>query len=146
MQSPVRLSYLGGRVWKAALPVIAGPPGPGAPSLKRLQLPQGELAQVHDAEEGARYIAIIELRQGTTRGNHVHKVKREFIYIFSGECLLVVEDSASKARESVPLAVGDLVFVPPQIAHVVRVLKPGQALEYSPDRFDPRDTAPYPIT
>jgi hypothetical protein len=46
--------YLAGRVVKWSLPVISGRPGPDAPTLKRLLLPQGELAQVHDSEEGIR--------------------------------------------------------------------------------------------
>ena len=145
MESVPRHTYLGGRVWKLALPVIATPPEPDPPSLKRLQLPQGELAQVFDADEGARYIAVVDLLAGTVRGNHVHQVKREFIYLMTGECLLLVEDIVSKERESIALAVGDLVFIPPRIAHAVRPTKSGQALEYSLDRFDPKDTERYLI-
>lgn len=145
MESVAPLTFLGGRVWKQTLPMIKPPAGPGTPAVKRLQLPQGELAQVFDADEGARFIAVIELREGTVRGNHVHQVKREFIYIMTGECLLVLEDLESKERARIPLVRGDLVFIPPRIAHAVHVTRPGEAVEWSPDRFDPNDTTRHPI-
>ena len=56
--------YLAGKVVKWSLPVISGRPGADAPTLKRLFLPQGELAQVHDSEEGIHYMAVIETRIG----------------------------------------------------------------------------------
>jgi mannose-6-phosphate isomerase-like protein (cupin superfamily) len=110
-----------------------------APTVKRLLLPQGELAQFYDANEGMRYIAIIELLAGTVRGNHYHKVKEEWLYLMQGEVLLIVQDMDSKARESVPLRAGDLVVIPTDIAHALQVVTPGQAVEFSPARFDHLD-------
>jgi hypothetical protein len=57
-------SFLNGKVLKRSLPELHLPLGPDAPVLKRLMLPQGELAQFYDAEEGIRYLAFIELRPG----------------------------------------------------------------------------------
>src|SRR5215467_11047121 len=94
------IPLLGGKVTKCTLPVVQPSPTPDSRILKRLMLPQGELAQFYDGDEGIRYIAQIELQAGSIRGNHFHKVKREWIYIMSGELTLIVEDLESKARET----------------------------------------------
>jgi quercetin dioxygenase-like cupin family protein len=138
-------SLLEGRVLSWSLPVIVGRPGPDAPQLKRMLLPQGELAQVHDGEPGMHYLALIELQAGSIRGNHYHQVKEEFVYCLAGEVLLTVEEITSKARASVTLRVGDLARISTGVAHTLTTLEPGQALEFSPSRFDPADIYPYPM-
>lgn len=137
--------FLAGKVVKWSLPVISGRPGLDAPRLKRLLLPQGELAQVHDSDEGIRYLAVIEVRMGSVRGNHYHKVKEEWIYVMQGELSLLVEDMQTKERASVPLQTGDLVMIQIGIAHVLRTVKPGQAIEFSPTRFNPADIFPFSL-
>jgi mannose-6-phosphate isomerase-like protein (cupin superfamily) len=139
------LTFLSGKVIKRTLPLFQGPTGPDAPTLKRVLLPQGELAPFHDADEAMRYIAFIELREGGARGNHYHKNKKEFVYIIQGEVQLVVEDLATRERASVPLETGDLAEIPTGVAHVLRTVKPGQAIEFSPSRFDPTDTYRHPL-
>ena len=131
--------FLSGKVRKQSLPEFELPVAADAPTVKRLLLPQGELAQFYDAHDGMRYLAFIELRAGTVRGNHYHKVKEEWLYVMRGEVVLMVQDMDSKARESVPLRAGDLVVIPTGIAHVLQVVSPGQAVEFSPARFDPLD-------
>lgn len=130
---------LGGRVRKQTLPIVQPPSNPESPTLKRLMLPQGELAQFYDGEEGIRYIAQIELQAGSIRGNHYHKVKEEWVYLISGEVNLVVEDLESKAREATLLTAGDLIFIKTGVAHALQVTKSGQAIEFSTARFDPAD-------
>src|SRR5579859_3526509 len=95
--------FLAGKVIKHSLMVIEGRPGSDAPALKRLNLPQGELAQVYDGDEGIRYLACMELRPGCIRGNHYHEVKAEVIYIIRGEILLVVEDIVTRERASLSM-------------------------------------------
>ena len=133
-------SILGGKVLKRSLPVITPPPGAGTPVCKRLLLPQGELAQFHDSEEGFRYAAVIELRPGTLRGNHYHERKQETVYLISGEMTLVVEDVRTGTRETLTLTPGDMVTLPPGIAHAMQPTAPGYAVEISPTRFEPEDT------
>ena len=144
MSKPIEL--LGGRLVVQRLPIVVGPPGPEAPRLKRLKLAQGELAHVYDGPEGINYIAFIELREGGFRGNHFHKHKKEFLYILEGEILLVVEDMATKARDSVSVGVGDLAVISTEIAHAFRPVKPGRAIEFAPARFDAADAYPYSLT
>lgn len=133
-------SLLGGKVRKRSLPVLDPPAGPEAPALKRLALPQGELAQVHDSEAGMRYLALIELRPGGVRGNHYHKRKEEWVYLIEGQVELTVEDIHAQSRASVLLGAGDLVWIGVEVAHAFRPLAPGSALEFSPQRYDPDDT------
>jgi quercetin dioxygenase-like cupin family protein len=137
--------YLAGKVIKWSLPIISGRPGPDAPTLKRLFLPQGELAQVHDSEDGVRYMAVIEARVGNVRGNHYHKVKEERIYLLQGELVVLVEDIQTKERASVSLQTGDLLLIQTGVSHLLRTVEPGQAIEYSQARFNPADTFPYPL-
>jgi mannose-6-phosphate isomerase-like protein (cupin superfamily) len=139
MLESVPTSFLAGKVRKWSLPVVRVPSGAGTPHLKRLLLPQGELAQFYDADEGIRYIAMIQLRAGNSRGNHYHKIKQEFLYVLEGEVLLIVEDIQTQARASLLLQGGDVAFIETNIAHVLQILQPGHAIEFSSSRFDPAD-------
>lgn len=141
MSAPVQsTSHLAGKVRKTTLPALTPPTGPDAPSLKRLLLTQGELAQFHDADEPIRYMAYIELREGTVRGNHYHEVKAEFVYLIAGALQLVVEDLATNVRETIPMQAGDLAFISTRVAHALQITKPGHAIEFSSARFDAADT------
>ncbi len=131
-------SWLSGRVTRRRLPWIK-PGGADQPALKRLDLPQGELAQVHDAAEGMRYLAAIELTAGTVRGNHLHRRKVEHLYVVRGELELHVGDPESGEDAVVSLSAGDLTVVEPGVAHALRILRDGFAIEFSPQRFDPAD-------
>ncbi len=137
--------YLAGAVKKWSLPVITGPSGPDAPALKRLLLPQGELAQVYNADEGIRYMAVVETRVGFARGNHYHKVKQERIYVLRGEVVAIVEDIQTRARAEVPLRTGDLLLIQPGIAHALQTVEPGQAIEFGQVCFDAADIFTYPL-
>lgn len=138
----VERTFLSGKVVKRTLPVLEAAAAPGAP-VKRLLLPQGELAQFFDGDPPIRYIAAVELRVGRVRGNHYHQVKEEWFYTVHGELILLVEDIASAARASVLLQAGDLAVIHTGIAHAWQPVSPGQAIEFSPARFDPADIHQY---
>jgi hypothetical protein len=138
-------SLLNGKVRKQSVPILQLPLGPDAPDRRRLLLPQGELAQFHNADEGIRYIAFIELLPGQVRGNHYHKVKVELVYVIRGEVLLCVADVDSKAQASVGLRAGDLAVIQTGIAHALRTVEPGQAIEFSSTRFDRADIHPFRV-
>lgn len=131
-------TFLSGKVRKLSLPVVEGATGPFG--CKRLLLPQGELARLYDGDPGMRYISYIELRAGGLRGNHVHKHKQEWVYVLQGAVELLLLDPETNARESVTLVTGDLAFISPGVAHAMRTLEPGHAIEFSPERFDPQDS------
>lgn len=144
-ENPDAASLLGDRVRKWSLPVFQGPPGPGIAGVKRLFLKQGELAQFYDGEEGIRYLAFVALKPQSLRGNHYHERKREWLYLISGELSLLLEDIGSRERTTLELQAGDLALVEPRIAHTLVPKLPGQAIEFSPIRFDPADIYPYSL-
>jgi len=129
----------GGKVLKRSLPVYKGSPPAGVSGPKRLLLAQGELANIYDAEEGLRYAALIEMRVGTVRGNHVLRVKEELVYIISGRVELVVQEAAGSMPVPLELVAGDLAFIATGIAHAIKPLEAGLAIEFSKTRFDPVD-------
>lgn len=139
-------AFLSGKVLKRTLPAVHNPAEAGPSQLKRLLLPQGELAQFYDADEPVRYIAFMELREGSVRGNHYHKIKGEIVYMIQGEAILLVGDLQSGAHDAVPLCAGDLAIIPVGVAHAMRTVKPGQAIECSSARYDPTDTYRFPLT
>lgn len=132
--------HAGGRVVCRTLPLLVPPTAPDAPEERRVQLPQGELAQLRNGGEAIGYLAVLELRPGTVRGNHVHQRKRESVYLIEGSARLVVEDPDSGRREERVLAPGDLAFIPPGVPHAIVPLEPGRALEFAPEAVDPADT------
>src|SRR6476659_4130704 len=131
-------TLLQGKVKIWILPEVQ--PGVNEAGLKRLMLPQGELAQFYDEEEGVRYIASIELKAGTVRGNHYHKMKREYVYVLAGRLRLVVRELGTEKREESELEGGSLVFIEPGIVHALDVRESGVAVEFSANRFDAADT------
>ncbi|MCW5556478.1 MAG: cupin domain-containing protein [Verrucomicrobiae bacterium] len=134
--------YLEGAICRHRLPVVSNASPAEAHPPKRLALPAGELAQLTgDADgEAFRYLACLELRAGTVRGNHLHRQRHERFYLISGAATLHFLDPASGGRASVDLLPGDLVQVAPGIAHALQVIESGRAVEFSPEAFDPTDT------
>lgn len=135
--------FLDGRVLKRSLPVFSLPIPVSAPVLKRLKLNQGELAHFWNGEESIHYIAFLELRAGTERGNHYHIHKRERIYVVSGEISVLVEDPASRRHNNFLLRTGDLGVINAGIAHVYRMTSSGQAIEFASTPFDAADVYPW---
>ena len=138
-----QIKLLNGKVVVRSLPVLELPLAANAPTVKRLMLAQGELAQFYDADNGMRYLAFIELRSGTVRGNHYHKVKEEWLYVMRGEVVLVIEEIQSRTRESYSMKTGDLAIISTAIAHTLQVVSAGEAIECSSARFDPADIYKY---
>ncbi len=134
-----------GKVHKWSLPVIEGTPTSDLPKLKRLLLPQGELAQFYDEDEGIRYIAFAQLQPGKVRGNHYHQIKNEMVYVINGEVLLALEDIGSHERATTVLKTGDLVLIPTLIAHALRPIVSGEAIEFSTARFNATDVHRFPL-
>ena len=134
--------FFDGKVTLQSLPVTDGTSGHSEPLLKRMLLAKGELAQFHDSDWPMHYIAFIELRPGRSRGNHYHMIKQEHVYLICGRIQLRLKDIHSGACAVVEMITGSLVQIEPGIAHVLRPLSMGQAIEFSPTRFNPRDTYP----
>lgn len=137
---PAELTFLDGKVRKRSLPVLSQPAPRSAGGPARIILAQGELANFYDADEGVRYLAFLELKEGTVRGNHLHRVKEEQLYLVSGELLLVAQAGQDGARISLTLLPGDLVEIATGVAHAFKPVRTGYAVEFSKTRFDPSDS------
>ncbi len=96
----MRKTFLQDQVTVWTLPQVQPGPAGAELLLKRVMLPQGELAQFHDSDEPMRYIAAIELKAGTIRGNHYHKIKREYVYVLSGRLTLVLQKLGSNVSDN----------------------------------------------
>jgi len=138
--------FFGGKLIKWSLPAFHPPFGAPSADIKRLLLPQGELAQVHDGREPIRYLACLDLLANTTRGNHYHGAKREFVYLMRGGYELVAQEVATGEKIRLPIREGELVLVEPGIAHAMVVTAPGVAVEWSPTPFDASDRASHDAT
>jgi mannose-6-phosphate isomerase-like protein (cupin superfamily) len=137
--------YLGGKVRWSRLPEFEGVPAPGAATIRKLRLPQGDLVQLIQGGAGAKYLAWVELKPGTVRGNHYHLRKDEHYYQLSGEVEWCVEDRDTGERASFRMGSGELLRLLPGVVHAVRPLTPGQAIEWAPEPLDPADTFRSPL-
>jgi mannose-6-phosphate isomerase-like protein (cupin superfamily) len=137
MSTPI--SLWNGKVRKISLPVFDNPAESAPTEPKRLRLGQGELAQIFTGSPGIHYLAALELRAGTLRGNHSHERKHEFVYVISGRMEIVCEETKAHHQERFICQAGDLVEIAPGIAHAFRVLESGTGLEFSPQEFDASD-------
>ena len=82
-------------------------------------------------------MALVELRVGGIRGNHFHRVKLEYFYLISGKLLVVAEDGGE--RVEIEVHPGDLITIETGVAHAMKPLEPGYAIEFSPALFDSED-------
>ena len=140
------ISLWNGRIRKTTLPVFDNPAEAVPTEPKRLRLAQGELAQILTGNPGIHYLAALELREQTLRGNHFHDRKHEFVYLISGQVEAILEEVSSRHQEKLVCQAGDLLEIAPGIAHAFRILEPGTALEYSPQEFDASDVHRYVLT
>jgi len=111
---------------------------------KRLFLEKGELAEIYDSVKPIKHIAYVEFIAGKTRGGHYH-TRPEFFYIIRGQMLLKTIDIKTGHAYEMSVKEGDLIFLPPKIAHSFKTLKPGHVVEFSEKRFNPKDTIPWTI-
>lgn len=133
-------SYWGGRVVHEVVPTYAPGTAPSDPSRRRLMLPQGELALLHNSEDPICYLAWIELKPGVLRGNHYHRVKREHLYLIQGTARVCLLDLETQERLELQINAGDLILIEPGIAHVIESQESSHAVEYSPVPMDIGDT------
>jgi mannose-6-phosphate isomerase-like protein (cupin superfamily) len=105
----------------------------------RLLSPNGELAVLADGQMAIRHLGYVELRPGCPRGNHFHKLRREYFYVMSGEVEIYVEESNVHETEKAMLRAGDLAVIDPKVAHAYLPSSSGHAIEFAAEAFDPAD-------
>ena len=84
---------------------------------------RGEIFDLLD-DENILHIGIITSKAGTIRGNHYHKIAKQFNYILKGKAEFIIRDSAdpNNKAQSFILTEGDFISIPPKIIHSVRAL------------------------
>jgi dTDP-4-dehydrorhamnose 3,5-epimerase-like enzyme len=105
-----------------------------------IEMPAGDFIQVANGSP-VLFVAHLEFRAagGASRGNHVHRVRTEWITVVRGRLLARYVDVASGARFETELSAGDQVEVRPGCAHSYRALEDAAAVECSSHAFDPAD-------
>jgi dTDP-4-dehydrorhamnose 3,5-epimerase-like enzyme len=131
---------LNGKVLVITLPIFTSPDESYTENLKRLMLEKGELSQIYNSEEPVHHIAYLEYRANCIRGGHYHPEREEKNYIIGGEMILAVEDLESEKIETYRIKGGDIVIISPRIAHAIKTVEAGQAIEFSSRIFKPEET------
>lgn len=105
----------------------------------------GEMVRIIDGIS-IKYAAYIEfLPGGRPRGNHVHKIKTEYLYVLTGRLKATYIDTGSGEIQVREVVAGDLITVYPDCAHVYETIEHAQALEMTAEVYDPSDTHRYEI-
>ena len=125
------------------LPIVSPPIPEGG---GRVATPAGELTQIVSGTPFL-FLAYIEFLPDETkpRGNHVHKVKTETLYVIKGSLRAIYKDVELGTRKEVYLESGDLVTVPPNVAHVYYALDYTQTVELADRPYDVGDTTPFRV-
>jgi dTDP-4-dehydrorhamnose 3,5-epimerase-like enzyme len=105
---------------------------------KRWEEERGEFIQISYKEE-IRHLALFQIREGFSRGNHYHERKEEIFYVFSGRMKAIFLDMDSPQKEEHLLGKGDKIRIKPRCAHRFTGLEDTLVVEYSPQFFEPED-------
>jgi uncharacterized RmlC-like cupin family protein len=86
---------------------------------------RGRLIEIFRGDEeikavlgGVKQVVIVNLAPGDKAGSHVHKVKREILYVMNGWVKGIFRDRASGEKLSLHLEAGRKINVLPGIEHV----------------------------
>ena len=91
-----------------------------------------------------RRVALLSLAPDTGfRGSHVHHHKTEGFYVAAGRAKLEVACSATRETMVLELAEGDLVWMPPGVAHRIKALEPLTFVELTNRPYEKADDAPF---
>lgn len=135
-------NLLNGKVKIETLPIIK-PSEKSKNGPKRLLLQKGELAQIYDSDTPVKLIAYIELIKGKIRGGHYHKSRWEATYLLRGEVELTVSDVKNGKTAKARIKEGNIFFLKPGVAHIIKVIKSGHAIEFSNKRYKEKETVKY---
>jgi dTDP-4-dehydrorhamnose 3,5-epimerase-like enzyme len=135
-------SYFGGRATIKSL-LVTDQAADRPEICARINSPRGELAVLTDGSVPIRHLSYLEMRPGMVRGNHYHKLRKEYCYVISGELTLALADVATGESVSVQIHAGEIAYIQPGIAHAFNPLGQGQAVEYAAQPFDLSDVFPH---
>jgi quercetin dioxygenase-like cupin family protein len=134
-------SFLDGRVTVTTLKRFDAVPSTGIGPLGRIVSMDGEMAVLCNGPE-LHYVATAEFLPGTTRGNHLHLIKDQWLYVINGELDVTVAIRGSEVRQTFTMHEGDMVHIAAGIAHAFTSRGSSLAVEASGAAYDPSDTLP----
>ena len=105
-----------------------------------------ELGQAHYILDGAplKRAAVLEIKKhGGFRGQHIHRLKTEWLYVLRGRLEVQLACEATGERLDFVLEPGDRLMTPPGIAHRVRALEDSEMVELCDRAFSPEDNQPF---
>ncbi|MBI2208873.1 cupin domain-containing protein [Candidatus Woesearchaeota archaeon] len=76
-------------------------------------------------KENIKHIGMLTSKKGSVRGSHYHKTARQITYIFSGKIKLTLKnmDDNSEKPQIIIMDEGDIVDIPPMVAHSLEALE-----------------------
>jgi len=152
-----RLTELGRRYGLRRDAAVQAPPPPLAQRLKVEHLPETTefaTAKRHPDARGMahlivddrplRRVCLLTLEPGKGfRGGHVHNRKTEGFYVAQGAAVLEAVCALSGEKTRLELGVGDLVWLPPGVAHRIWASQPLVFVELTDRPYDKNDDAPF---
>jgi len=116
---------------------------PDLPWERTIREERGELHQLLSGPP-CRHINVLTLnaRDGAWRGRHLHRVKREEVFILSGRIEFIWCDIETGARGRETLGPGTRMTILPGLAHALRAIEDAVMIEFAETPYDPADTLP----
>lgn len=106
----------------------------------RLSLPHGDTIFLNKKFDDLRHLSVLELPKGLLRGNHYHKLRTEYLYILKGNVWGYYWDPQNPGdARKILLTPGQIVTIPPGLAHAIEAVEGALAVEFSPNPFDITD-------
>ena len=105
-----------------------------------------EIGSVHYIMDGQplKRASVQEIKKGAGfRGQHIHRLKKEWIYLLRGRLEVQLVCCKTGERLTAVLEPGDRILMPPGIAHRVRALEDSEMVELCDQPFSPEDNRPY---
>jgi oxalate decarboxylase/phosphoglucose isomerase-like protein (cupin superfamily) len=106
---------------------------------KRWEEERGEFVQIAYREE-IRHLALFEIKEGFSRGNHHHEVKEEVFYVVRGKMRALFLDMDNLQKEEFVLEKGDKIRIKPRCGHLFYGLEDTLVVEYSAQVYDAEDS------
>jgi dTDP-4-dehydrorhamnose 3,5-epimerase-like enzyme len=106
--------------------------------VKRWEEEKGEFIQIAYQEE-IHHLALFEIRNRFSRGNHYHRMKEEIFYVFRGKLRALFMDMESFQKEERVLEKGERIRIKPLCGHLFYGLEDTLVVEYSPQVYEEED-------
>ena len=89
---------------------------------------RGSIADI--LNEKVNHVGLIVTEKDAIRGNHYHKLSRQYTYILSGKFeVLIAKSSFPEKVKKIILESGEIIIIPPGIIHRFKALEESNMIE-----------------